>query len=75
MTWTTDTRARPCDGDTTSNHRDQEVTMAPQPTPGPTTTHDLLDDLDPETVEDLDVTTDDADDVRGGTTFNCPTSH
>ncbi len=49
--------------------------MAPQPTHRPTATHDLLDDLEPATVEDLDVTTDDADDVRGGTTFNCPTSH
>ena len=34
----------------------------------------LLDELEPETVEDLDVD-DDAADVRGGTTFNCPTSH
>jgi hypothetical protein len=33
-----------------------------------------LEDLDAETVEDLDVD-DDAADVRGGTTFNCPTSH
>ena len=32
-----------------------------------------LDELDPETVEDLDVD-EDAADVRGGTTFNCPTS-
>ncbi len=35
---------------------------------------DELDQLEPEIVEDLDVD-EDAEDVRGGTTFNCPTSH
>ena len=41
-------------------------------------THDVpesgLDELDAEVVEDLDVD-EDAADIRGGTTFNCPTSH
>ena len=32
-----------------------------------------LDELEPEVVEDLDVD-EDAADIRGGTTFNCPTS-
>ena len=35
--------------------------------------NDGLEDLDAETVEDLDVD-EEAADVRGGTTFNCPTS-
>ena len=49
--------------------------MAPKPAHRPTPTNEQLDDFDTETVEDLDVTTDDADGIRGGTTFNCPTSH
>ena len=35
---------------------------------------DDLDALDADALEDLDVD-DDAEAVRGGTTFNCPTSH
>ena len=34
---------------------------------------DGLDDLESETVEDLDVD-EDADDVAGGTTWTCPTA-
>lgn len=33
-----------------------------------------LDELDAEAIEDLDVN-EAAEDVRGGTTWNCPTSH
>ncbi len=40
--------------------------MAPQPTHRPEPDDEGLDDLDPETVEDLDAD-DDADDVHGGT--------
>ena len=45
--------------------------MAPQPTPRPTATDGELDALNPETVEDLDAE-EDAEDVRGGTTWLCP---
>ena len=38
------------------------------------TPEDELDELDAETVEDLDVD-EDAADIRGGTTFQCTTSH
>ncbi len=48
----------------------QDRTMNTQDNP----TGGGLEDLDVETLEDLDVD-EDAADVRGGTTFNCPTSH
>ena len=51
----------------------QPTTGTPQIAPGGPQT-DGLEHLDAEVVEDLDVD-DDATDVRGGTTWNCPTSH
>ena len=36
-------------------------------------THEHLDDLEAETVEDLEVAEDDGEDVRGGTSGGCMT--
>ena len=53
----------------TSIRRTKEMKMSRNDVP-----ESGLDELEPEVVEDLDVD-EDAADIRGGTTFNCPTSH